>query len=1097
MITSHIVLSFGLSTQLAREYWWGQGNSFASKWLVCLLLLSFMTVEGVHAKYETGAGVVPGKLNVHLVPHSHDDVGWLKTIDQYYVGSNNSIQGACVQNVLDSVVDALRRDPSRKFVFAEMAFFQRWWTEQSQEIQEQVKKLVDAGQLEFVNGGWCMHDEAATHYIDMIDQTTLGHRMIKEQFNAVPRAGWQIDPFGHSAVQGYLLGAEVGFDSVHFARIDYQDRAQRKTDKSLEVIWRGSNTFGSSSQIFANVFPVHYSPPTGFHFEVTDDSVPVQDNRLLFDYNVEERVNDFINAAMIQANVTRTNHIMWTMGDDFQYQFAETWFRQMDKFIHYVNKDGRVNALYSTPSLYTDAKNAANEPWPIKTDDYFPYADGANAYWTGYFTSRPGFKRFVRTLSGYYLAARQLEFLVGKKSSGPNTSSLGDALGIAQHHDAVSGTAKQHTTDDYSKRLAIGVTEAETVVSSALSCLTKKKFADKCDESGNTFSQCQLVNISYCPPTEKDIPQGKSLVVVAYNPLGWTRTEIVRIPVNDANLVVQDSSGNNIDAQYTALDNVTKHVREFYTEAYLGQSSGTAPKYWLHFQVSIPPLGWNTFFISKGVGQGQAEPGILSAMPQEGEIEVGKGNLKMSFSTSSGQLQRMYNSRTGVDVPVQQSYLWYGSSIGDFGDPQASGAYIFRPTGSPPTVVARSVPLKVTRGPLVDEVHQQFNEWIYQVTRLYKDKEHAEIEFTIGPIPMDDGVGKEIITQLTANMVTNKVFHTDSNGRDFLKRVRDFREDWNLTVTQPVAGNYFPVIFSILVYKSEFTIITWLVYESKFTSTTCHRLGQQVKIHAKCSMICCFPSLHFIEEFENSSFSESIDTINLGIYTADKKSELSVLVDRATGGSSIKDGQIELMLHRRTILDDSRGVGEPLDETVCAGSKCEGLTIRGNYYVSINRIGEGARWRRTTGQEVYSPLLLAFTHEKTETWKLSHLTKATAMYPGYTLPPNVAVITLQELDVGTTLLRLAHLYQEGEDSTYSKLAKVELKQMFSGRKIKEVEEMSLTINQVKSEMKKLAWKVEGENGEQPSPVRGGPLDKSTLVVELGPMEIRTFLLKFQ
>ncbi|KAE8707133.1 26S proteasome non-ATPase regulatory subunit 4-like protein [Hibiscus syriacus] len=204
-------------------------------------------VEGVYVKYDTGARIVTGKLNVHLVPHSHDD-------------------GACVQNVLDLVVEALRRDPNRKFVSAEMAFFQRWWTEQSPEIQEQVKKLVDAGQLEFVHGGWFMHDEAATHYIDMIDQTTLGHRTIKEQFNKVPRAGWQIDPFGHSSVQGYLLGAEVGFDSVHFARVDYQDREQRKNDKSLEVIWRGSNTFGSSSQ----------GPPTGFHFEVNDDCVSVQ-----------------------------------------------------------------------------------------------------------------------------------------------------------------------------------------------------------------------------------------------------------------------------------------------------------------------------------------------------------------------------------------------------------------------------------------------------------------------------------------------------------------------------------------------------------------------------------------------------------------------------------------------------------------------------------------------------------------------------------------------------------------------------------------------------------------------------------------------------
>lgn len=29
---------------------------------------------------------------------------------------------------------------------------------------------------------------------------------------------------------------------------------------------------------------------------------------------------------------------MWTMGDDFQYQYAETWFKPMDKLIHYVNK---------------------------------------------------------------------------------------------------------------------------------------------------------------------------------------------------------------------------------------------------------------------------------------------------------------------------------------------------------------------------------------------------------------------------------------------------------------------------------------------------------------------------------------------------------------------------------------------------------------------------------------------------------------------------------------------------------------------------------------------------------------------------------------
>ncbi|KAF5462963.1 hypothetical protein F2P56_018923, partial [Juglans regia] len=98
-------------------------------------------------------------------------------------------------------------------------------------------------------------------------------------------------------------------------------------------------------------------------------------------------------------------------------------------------------------------------------------------------------------------------------------------------------------------------------------------------------------------------------------------------------------------------------------------------------------------------------------------------------------------------------------------------------------------------------------------------------------------------------------------------------------------------------------------------------------------------------------------------------------------------------------------------------------------------IGAGARWRRTTGQEVYSPFVLAFTHEKLEDWKASYLTKATAIDPHYSLPLNVALITLQVLDNGSVLLRLAHLYEVDEDTEYSRLAKVELKKMFPGKRV--------------------------------------------------------------
>ncbi|KAI3671466.1 hypothetical protein L1987_87204 [Smallanthus sonchifolius] len=994
---------------------------------VAVTLCAFcVCVESKYMVYDTAQGVVKGKLNVHLVPHSHDDVGWLKTVDQYYVGSNNSIQAACVQNVLDSTFQALLADKNRKFIYVEQAFFQRWWRDQSEATQAKVKRLVSSGQLEMINGGWCMHDEAAPHYIDMIDQTTYGHKFIKEQFNVTPRVGWQIDPFGHSTVQAYLLGAEVGFDSLFFGRIDYQDRAKRKGDKNLEVIWRASKSLGSSSQIFAGAFPENYEPPPGgFYFEVNDASAIVQDDINLFDYNVKERVNDFVAAALSQANITRTNHVMWTMGTDFKYQYAESWFRNMDKFIHYVNKDGRVNALYSTPSIYTDAKYAETNTWPLKKDDYFPYASDINAYWTGYFTSRPGLKGYVRMLSGYYLAARQLEAIKGRNKRGPTTEYLGDALGIAQHHDAVSGTSQQHVADDYAKRLSIGHKEAEKVVAESIACIISPK--PGCASSATNFQQCPLLNISNCPPTEADLSSGKKLAVVVYNPLGWKRSDVIRLPVVSKNIAVYDSSEKEVESQILPVINESISIRNYYTTAYTGKSPSSTPKYWLAFTASVPPLGFSTYTISstKKPASASVKEEFYKHTGTGNDIEIGTGKLKLIYSGSEGQLSHYVNRRSSIEASLKQSYSFYAGYDGTTGV-QASGAYVFRPNGTYP-IGSQEQSITVLRGTIYDEVHQKINKWIYQITRVYKNKEHAEVEFTMGPIPIDDGVGKEITTKISTTIKSNKKFYTDSNGRDFIERIRDYRADWDLEVNQPIAGNYYP--------------------------------------------------------------------INLGIYLKDEKSELSILVDRSVGGSSIVDGQLELMLHRRLLYDDGKGVAEAINEAVCVSDDCRGLAVQGKYYLRLDPLGEGAKWRRSYGQEIYSPPLLAFTEQDENKGTNFHVTKFSGMDSNYSLPDNVALLTLQELEDGKALLRLAHLYEIGEDKDLSVITSVELKKLFAKRKITKVSEMSLSANQGREEMekKRLVWKAEGSKNDEPTGQRGGPVDPQKLVVELAPMEIRTFI----
>lgn len=76
-------------------------------------------------------------LILHPVIVSKDDVMLLirrpsrpQTVDQYHYGANNTIAHAGVQYILDSVVEALEKDPSRTFVYAEQAFMWRWWRHQ-------------------------------------------------------------------------------------------------------------------------------------------------------------------------------------------------------------------------------------------------------------------------------------------------------------------------------------------------------------------------------------------------------------------------------------------------------------------------------------------------------------------------------------------------------------------------------------------------------------------------------------------------------------------------------------------------------------------------------------------------------------------------------------------------------------------------------------------------------------------------------------------------------------------------------------------------------------------------------------------------------
>jgi len=52
-----------------------------------------------------------------------------------------------VQYILDSVIVALDQNPDRRFIYVEIAFFWRWWNEQTDDIRNKVKGFVNDGKI--------------------------------------------------------------------------------------------------------------------------------------------------------------------------------------------------------------------------------------------------------------------------------------------------------------------------------------------------------------------------------------------------------------------------------------------------------------------------------------------------------------------------------------------------------------------------------------------------------------------------------------------------------------------------------------------------------------------------------------------------------------------------------------------------------------------------------------------------------------------------------------------------------------------------------------------------------------------------------------
>ncbi|KAH8283709.1 hypothetical protein KR018_012608 [Drosophila ironensis] len=944
-------------------------------------------------------------VNIHLVPHSHDDMGWLKTVDQYYYGNRQGIQQAGVQEIFETVIAELAKDSRRRFIQVETGFFAKWWQHQSELTKQIVKKLVDEGRLEFTGGAWSMNDEAAVNYQSVIDQFTLGLKFLNDNFGVCgrPRVGWQIDTFGHSREQASIF-AQMGFDGQFFARMDQTDKEKRMDEKGLEMIWDASETL-KDLDFFTGMLYNHYSSPSGFCFDSKCGDEPIIDDDS-YENNVKSRIDEFLNYATRLASFYRSNHIMVPMGDDFQYQNAYKNYKNMDKLIKYVNErqtsGSKFNIFYSTASCYVNAMHQSLQSFPNKTQDFLPHTHEARSYWTGFFTTRPTVKRFERDGNHILQVAKQLSVLAdlsGEKQA-KDLESLREIMGVMQHHDAITGTEKQAVSNDYDRLMYDGILAGAHTAGDALRVLTNQPNAE--------FESCLKLNISECAFTRDN---ADNFVVTLYNPLAHTSTQYVRIPVKNEKFEVTDAKGRVVASEIVPVP----------WQVLALEFRNNDTQYELLFKATVNRIA--SYTIKKVNSEESTEPETQdkslkvvkneTATHDDGETVVQTSLIKLVIDNQSGRLKSV--EMNGVTENIEQTFGMYKTA--------RSCHYIFRQDDDL-EIIEDAYEFTVHQGDSVKEVHQQVNEWISQVIRIYENVNRVEFEWMVGPIPVDDK-GKEVVTIFQSGISNNGVFYTDSNGREVMRREKDKREGYDPKLSEePVSANYYPVTSRIAIQ--------------------------------------------------------------------DNSRRLVLFNDRSQGGTSLENGRLEMMLHRRHLFADGSGADEAINEEQFG----KGLIARGKLYLAVSAVeDETTVLERMTEKELHLPFWKFFS-------KASGSVKEVAqVLPDFnSFPQGVHLLTLEPFSKDEILLRVENFLDQTETNAVS----FNIRPIFDRLSGLEIRETTLDGNLPLSDMKRLKFHHDG------APIHSSPqyfttphtplaADKSGEVSEfsvtLDPMQIRTFIIK--
>jgi lysosomal alpha-mannosidase len=254
----------------------------------------------------------------------------------------------------------------------------------------------------------------------------------------------------------------------------------------------------------------------------------------------------------------------------------------------------------------------------------------------------------------------------------------------------------------------------------------------------------------------------------------------------------------------------------------------------------------------------------------------------------------------------------------------------------------------------------------------------------------------------------------------------------------------------------------------------------------------------------NSSVSEPVagnfypfvQSASINGKSGGKDIQLTFVGDRARSVASLGNGNLQMMIHRRCLQDDGYGVGEVLDDQT---------KITVEFYVTLDNAQNTAPLRhRYQLLQNYPPLALVARATSATDYSSKYTTSWTALTAA--LPANLHLLTLEVRNPVPTgaspqgdtfvLLRLQHLFEQGESTTYSVPVTFNISNLFKPAifTINTLQETILSGTLARSSLNRMQWRTNSPNPMdariQPTPQTQGLL--KDFVVTINPREIKTY-----